>query len=252
MDFQPVILAAGKGTRMGDHNVPKVLIPAHDKPIISYLLDELKTVPGLSKPVIVVGYKHADVVKALGNDYAYAFQRQQLGTGHAVMAAEKQVTAEHIIVLYGDVPFVKGASIKKLMRLHNEQSDSISMFTTHVPNYEGVYANFSHFGRIVRDKYENVKAIVEYKDATEEQRLITEINPGIYAFNTQWLWDNIHHIQKNNVQGEYYLTDMVALAIEQEKVVKTLPINYKEIIGINTPEQLKIAERIIAKKNQSI
>ena len=244
MDYQVIILAAGKGKRM-EEEIPKVLLPLKGQPCINYLLDEVKKIPEIGKPIIVVGYKYNDVQKILGDSYLYALQRQQLGTGHAVMAAESKISAKNIIVLYGDVPFVKASSIKKLMLLHNNNKAMISMFTTRVPDFKGHRSNFLHFGRIVRDKYNEVSKIVEYKDASDEEQAITEINPGIYAFNTEWLWNNIHLIKNENSQNEYYLTDIAGLAIEAEFKIYTAPISYKEVIGLNTKEQLSFAEKII-------
>lgn len=245
MDYQIVILAGGKGARMGI-DVPKVLLPIKDKPVIGYLLEQVSKLGNNIKPIIVVGYKYTEVQKALGDSYVYAIQRQQLGSGHAVMAAEKYITADNFIVLYGDVPFVKASSIKKLLQLHQNQSAKISMFTTHLPSYQGGFGAFMNFGRIVRDGYDNITKIVEYKDASPAEREILEVNPGIYAFNTEWLTNHIHLITNNNAQEEYYLTDIVALAMQEEVPVYSLPINYKEIIGINTPEQLKVAEKFIS------
>lgn len=244
MDYQVVILAAGKGKRMED-DLPKVLLPLKGQPCINYLLDEVKKIPDIGKPILVVGYKHSDIQKALGESYLYAIQRQQLGTGHAVMAAESKISAKNIIVLYGDVPFVKSSSIKKLMSLHNNKKAMISMFTTRVPDAKGPRSNFLHFGRIIRDKYNEVAKIVEYKDASDEEKAVTEINPGIYAFNTEWLWNNIHLIKNDNSQNEYYLTDIAALAIEEGCKIYTAPISYKEVIGLNTKEQLSFAERML-------
>jgi bifunctional UDP-N-acetylglucosamine pyrophosphorylase/glucosamine-1-phosphate N-acetyltransferase len=215
-----------------------------NKPLILHLLGEIEKINQLAKPLIVVGYRHKDVMAVLGEGYDYAFQERQLGTGHAVMSAEPNLFAENILVLYGDMPFIKAESIKKLILLHQSQKAELSMFTSRVPNFNGELASLNTYGRILRDSYGNIVKITEYKDATPEERGILEVNPGIYMFNTKWLVSNIHNIQNKNSQGEYYLTDMVELAIRDGRSVHGLEINPKEVLGVNTLEQLAIAESL--------
>lgn len=244
MRNQIVILAAGKGTRMGG-GMPKVLVMLKNKPLILYLLEEIEKINQLAKPVIVVGYM-ADKVKAvLGNDYIYATQHDQLGTAHALLSAKKKITGQNILVLYGDHPFIKAESLKKLMRLHHHKQGNISMFTTTVPNFNGSYKTLEHFGRIIKDSRKKISKIVEYKDASAGQRKIRELNPGIYMFNASWLWRNAEKIQNKNQQAEYYLTDIVEVAIAAGEPVNSLNIEPKEVIGINTREDLKRAELLI-------
>jgi bifunctional UDP-N-acetylglucosamine pyrophosphorylase / glucosamine-1-phosphate N-acetyltransferase len=245
MKNQIVILAAGKGSRMGDGTTPKVLVMLKSKPLILHLLDELEKVSQLAKPVIVVGYMHTQVMGVLGEGYTYAFQREQLGTGHAVMSAEQKIKAENIVVLYGDMPFIKAVSLKKLIQLHLTQQATMSMFTATAPDFSGDYESLNGFGRIIRDPYGNITKITEYKDASQEERKILEVNPGIYMFKTSWLFENIHAIRRNNTQGEYYLTDMVEIAIQKGVNIYSLPINPKEVMGVNTVEQLQMAEKLV-------
>jgi bifunctional UDP-N-acetylglucosamine pyrophosphorylase/glucosamine-1-phosphate N-acetyltransferase len=244
MRNQIVILAAGKGTRMGQNDMPKVLVMLKQKPIILYLLGELEKINQLAKPVVVVGYKYNQVKSVLGEGFTYAFQDQQLGTAHAVMCAERQVTADNILVLYGDMPFIKAESLKKLMRLHHEQKSNLSMFTSVVNNFEK-HASLNGFGRIIRDVYGNIIKITEYKDASGEERKIREVNPGIYMFNSKWLWDNIAKISDKNAQREYYLTDIVEVAIARGENIYSLNINPSEVAGINSPEELVAAELLL-------
>lgn len=246
MKTQIVVLAAGKGKRMESADVPKVLIALHGKPIISYLLNELKKLKDLPSPVIVVGFKQEMVKDALGSEYAYATQEQQLGTAHAVWAARSKINADSVLVLYGDMPFIQANSLKKIVTLHKNQKAMLSMFTTHAPNFDGMYEGMNGFGRIIRDKYGNIVKITEFKDATDEEKRILEVNPGIYMFNTVWLWDNIDKIQNHNAQSEYYLTDMVELAIEQGHTVESLAIGPEEVFGINTQAHLLEASKLIA------
>ncbi len=248
MSRQILILAGGKGTRMGTSG-PKVLIPIHGKPVINYLLEQAAQVPDSGVPVIVVGYEHEQVEQALGSEYVYVMQEEQLGTGHAVQVAQDVITADHLLVLPGDTPFIKSSSMLELIKLHEQTGGPITMFTTTVPNYEGVYEHFLHYGRIIREgPHKMIAKITEYKDATEEEKQICEVNLSIYIFNTIWLWPSLKRINNHNAQEEYYLTDLVELAIKDGFTVQSLPIEPGEVFGINTPEHLDHAHRIVGEK----
>lgn len=245
MKNQIVILAAGKGTRMGNSKVPKVLVMLKNKPLILYLLHEIEKITQLAKPVVVVGYMAEKVKGVLGSHYLFAIQDKQLGTGHAVMAAKPKVKAENILVLYGDMPFIKAESLRELISKHLHSSAVISMMTTQVENYKGDFASLEHFGRILRDPLRNIIGVVEFKDANSAQKRIKEINPGIYMFNTKWLWENIKKIKNNNIQKEFYLTDIVQIAIQEGCVVQNLSIPPQQVLGVNSPEDLQRAEKLI-------
>ncbi len=245
MRNQIVILAAGQGTRMGNGETPKVLVMLKNKPLILHLLEEVAKINQLAKPLIVVGFRYKDVMAVLGEGYDYALQERQLGTGHAVMSAKSKIYAENILVLYGDMPFIKAESIKKLLQLHQAKQSELSMFTSLAPNFNAELASLNNYGRIIRDHNENIVKITEYKDASDKEKQVREVNPGIYVFNTTWLFQNIRELKNKNSQGEYYLTDMVELAIKDKKRVHSLPIEPKEVLGINTLEQLVIAENLI-------
>ncbi|MBN2854198.1 NTP transferase domain-containing protein [Patescibacteria group bacterium] len=243
---QIIILAAGKGSRMG-LELPKVLVPLNGKPIIYYLMESLKKAEPELKPIVVVSPSNKEIIsKALANyDVEYAIQDQQLGTGHAVACARDLVGAEakNILVLYGDHPFLKTDSIKAFLKLEPE---ALTIMPTVLPNFEDWYHNFYAWGRIVRNQAGEVKAIVELKDANEEEKLITEVNPGFMCFNKKWLFENIDKLQDNNKAHEFYLTDMVKIAFSQNYKVNTFSIEPQEAMGINSPEELKIAEGISA------
>ncbi len=244
MTNQTVILAAGKGTRMGG-NIPKVLVMLKQKPLILYLLHELEKITQLIKPVVVVGYESEKVQGVLGNGYTYAFQNKQQGTAQAVMAAKNFIKAENFLVLYGDMPFIKAESIRALMKAHRENNANISMLTAVSPNFEGMYKSLLSYGRIVRGSENNITKVVEYKDASEEQKNIKEINPGIYMFNTRWFFAHAGKIGNQNAQNEYYLTDIVEVAIEHGEHVNNLQVDAKEVIGINSREDLELAEKLV-------
>ncbi len=243
MDTQIVILAAGKGRRMGNVDLPKVLFPLHGKPLILPLLEQVNKI-NKQPPVIVVGFKRGEVMKTLGPRYTYAFQKEQLGTAHAVWCAKSKISSKNILVLYGDMPFMKATSMEKLINLHQDQKPVISLFTSFVPDFKGARASLDNYGRIIRDNYGNIVKITEYKDATEQERKIKEVNPGIYVFNTEWLWSHIDLINNSNAQNEFYLTDIIEVAISESFPIKSIPIGPAEVIGINTLGQLELGHKI--------
>lgn len=245
MDYQIIILAAGKGTRMGDQPVPKVLVPLKSRPIISYILEEIKKLNLEQKPILVVGFMQDKVKSELGPDYLYVEQAEQLGTGHAVAVAKNSVIAKNIIVLYGDMPFLRAESLQHLMDAHGVTGDKLSMFTATVKNFEGPMESLKKYGRIIRAPNGDVLKITEYKDCTEEEKQIKEVNPGVYCFNSEWLFSNIGRLSKQNSQGEYYLTDMLEIAVTDGERVNSLPIHPQEVLGINSWEDHGQAENLI-------
>ena len=241
---QFIILAAGRGTRLNREDLPKVLVPFLGRPLIVHLLSQISKIAKNQKPIIVVGFMADRVKAALGTRYEYALQEPQAGTAHAVRAAHTKVDAENVLVLYGDMPFVSEASLRKLIRLHRDKASAISLFTTIAPNFENEFQSFLHYGRILRNFKREIIKITEYKDASEKEKQIREVNPGIYMFNTKWLFDNIKKIKNKNAQQEYYLGDIVEIAISQKLPINSLEIPPREVIGINYAEDLERAERI--------
>jgi bifunctional UDP-N-acetylglucosamine pyrophosphorylase / glucosamine-1-phosphate N-acetyltransferase len=239
---QIIILAAGKGTRMNSE-LPKVLVPLNKRPMIDYLMKAVISSETKLKPIIVVSLENKEIIsQALSKyDLKYAIQDQQLGTGHAVSCAMSLVDekVENILVLYGDHPFVKDSSIKKFLNL---KPKAVTIMPTKLPNFDNWHHNFYAWGRIVRNSLGKVEAIVELKDASEEEKLITEVNPGFMCFNKKWLVDNILKLQNNNKANEYYLTDLIKIAFNQNHEIETINVSPKEAMGINSLEELKIAE----------
>ncbi len=242
-----IILAGGKGTRMKS-DLPKVLHPVKGVPIITRLLKSVE--PICPQPTLIVGHKAQDVIVATGNKYLYAEQKEQLGTGHAIMCAEaslKEKDISTIIVLPGDHPLISTDTIKEIEQLHNNKKAVVTLATFVVPNFEEMYSTFLHYGRIIRNAQNDVEKIVEFKDATEEERNSKEVNLSYYAFDAKWLWKNIHLIKNNNAAHEFYLTDLIKIAKDQREIVTAYPIqNIVECMGINTPEQLKMVEDAIS------
>lgn len=230
---------------MGNPKVPKVLVMLKNKPLILYMLEEIEKINQLAKPVIVVGFGAGKVQQVLGNNYLYAFQDKQLGTAHALMAAKNKVKAENILVLYGDMPFIKSDNLKALIKLHLHSGAKMTMLTAQADSYKGKNISLEHYGRIIRTPLGDIAGIVEFKDASDVQRKLKEVNPGIYMFNTKWLWENLKKIENRNKQKEYYLTDIVQIALSQGEKVNSILADAKEVLGINSMEDLQIAEKIL-------
>jgi len=241
--MQAIILAAGKGTRMKDDSLPKVMFPLLGKPLIHYPVENL-TRAGVKELLIVVGYQKEKVVSYLGKKAEYVLQEQQLGTGHAVMVARDQIKdSGGVIVCCGDMPLFLPQTIKQLVETYHKHHPVIAMLTV-------FFKEPQSYGRIVRDAHGKVTGIVEQKDCNPEQLKIKECNPGFYIFDSAWLKENIVKLGTNNAQKEYYLTDLVEMAIQQHRQVLTVPVSEEsEALGINTPEQLKEAERILLARN---
>lgn len=245
MRTQIIILAGGRGKRMGGES-PKVLALFGERPIIDHCLDAVGELGLAEKPVVVVGFGADAVKQHLGGRAEYALQAEQLGTGHAVLCAKDKVGgADNIVVLYGDHPNTKAETIRRLLALHEAEQPALTMMTLCVPDFGGVHSVFHGFGRVVRAADGKIARIVELKDATEEERNITELNPSLFCFDADWLWDNLPKVSNNNAQREYYLTDMVGLAIGQGRKIASLEIDNRECIGVNTPEELRLAHEII-------
>lgn len=245
-DLEIIILAAGKGTRMGD-TLPKVLTEIKGKPMLSYLLSAVEKAHS-EKPIIVLGYKAEEVKKKMGPNNRYIIQSQQLGTGHAVREAISFVSpqAKHVIVLYGDHPLINAETITKLYTAHVSQNTSpITLGTIIVPDYNDWRKPFYDFGRILRDAEGKIIKNVEKKDASPAELAIKEVSPSYFCYNLDWLRENIQKIGNKNVQGEYYLPDLVGMARDQGFTLNSCTIPTHEALGVNTPEQLALVLQFI-------
>lgn len=243
-----IVLAAGHGKRMGNKELPKVLIELKGKPIIKYLLEAVRNSGVDDKPVVVIGQRAEEVKLALGSEYTYIFQTEQLGTGHAVLCTKEELEnkAENIMVLYGDHPFVSPEMIKNLAKTHLKENKILTMATVRVPDYNNWRKPLYDFGRIIRDSQGEVCQIIERRDATPQQLKIKEGNPSYFCFKADWLWQNLAQLKNNNVQGEYYLTDLAGIACQQGQEIATVKIEPKEALGINTAGQLKVVENLMS------
>lgn len=247
MKFRTVILAAGKGTRMGSDK-PKVLLTIGGKPILQHLIESISASGIDGVPVVVVNPDSGPgVCEAFGEACHYAIQEEPLGTGHAVMSAKDAVgESDAVIVLYGDHPFVSQDALRRLVGIHSASSPAVTIMTTTVPSFDGWYSAFVHWGRILRDAGGHIFGIREYKDAMESERAIREVNPAMFCFDAKWLWKNISQVKNANAKGEYYLTDLIELAVSQGNEIKGSEILPEESIGVNTPEEFALAEKIHA------
>ncbi len=242
-----IILAAGKGTRMKS-KLPKVLHCAGGKPMVQHVLDAAKEA-GSTRNIVVVGFGHEQVQEVLGNQAEIVLQKEQLGTGHAVMQAKPLIKDMHksIMVLCGDTPLVTGSMLKKFYEEHVASGAKASVLTTFMPDPFG-------YGRVIRLLDGSVEKIVEQKDASERERAINEINTGIYCFDAESLFESLTKVNNNNAQGEYYLPDVLSILREQgQKINASIAENYEETLGINSRQQLANAEKIIRqRKNREL
>ncbi len=231
-----VILAAGKGTRMRSA-LAKVLHPICGQPMLSYPLEAAKQA-GFKQLKVVVGHQAEQVTAAFpGDEITWIQQTDQLGTGHALMCAADSLRGYSgaLLLLCGDVPLLQAETLERLLRYHSQQQAAVTVLTAQMPNPAG-------YGRIIRDG-EQVLQIVEEKDATEEQRQVTEINTGTYLFDAAFVLSALKGLNKNNAQGEYYLTDVVAAAVAAGEKTRALCVDDPtEVMGINDRCQLAEAE----------
>lgn len=240
-----VILAAGLGKRM-QTELPKVLNELHGRPLISHVLDAVKASGVCDSPVIVVGKKREMVMDELGAGYRYAVQEEQLGTGHAVLAAKAALigSTAPVMVLYGDMPYIKAETIRTIAETHAAAKATLTMATVTVPDFEGWRAGFYDFGRIIRDGDGHIVHTVEKKDATAEELLVMELNPCYFCFDSAWLWQHLEKLENTNAQGEYYLTDVVKMAVAEGVKISSVAIDPKEALGVNTKEHLELLHRV--------
>lgn len=234
-----VILAAGQGKRM-QSNLPKVLHPIAGRPMLTHVLDSARAL-GAQRIAIVVGHGAEQVKQAYATqeDLQFALQQPQLGTGHAVLQAVPLLKESHAddvtIVLYGDVPLVQPDTLRALL---NARANGVAILTE-------ILSDATGYGRIVRDVKGNVCAIVEHKDATPEQRAIQEVNTGIMAVPTRQLKSWLTKLTNNNAQGEYYLTDIVGMAVAEGVSVNVAhPVAGFETLGVNSRLQQAELERL--------
>lgn len=238
-DMMAIVMAAGKGTRMKSKK-SKLVQKIYGKEVVKRAVENAQKA-GVNNIVAVVGYMKEEVMAVLGSDVEYAVQDEMLGTGHAVMQATKYLEGKKgkVLVLNGDVPLIRPETLDRLLNKSIENKEYATLLTA-------IYDNPKGYGRIVRDEDGNIEAIVEEKDTNDEQKEIKEINAGIYCFDIEALLEALKEIKPNNAQGEYYLTDVIA--IMNAKGLKTGAViveDNTEILGVNDRIQLEMLTKIL-------
>lgn len=243
----PVVLAAGQGTRMNSAT-PKVLHPLLGHPLVWYSLESSRQATG-ERPVLVIGHAAEAVRQAVGEAAQFVLQQPQLGTGHAVQQAEALLhgNTDFVLVTYADMPLLTAETLRRVIWAHSEQharhpgATPITMLTVLADDPRG-------FGRVVRNADGTIRGIVEEAQATPEQLSIRELNPGVYCFTAEWLWQALRRVPLSP-KGEYYLTDAVGLAVSDGLSVQPLVAeDPNETIGINTRIHLAEATTVLRRR----
>lgn len=240
MSLYSIILAAGEGKRMKS-NIAKPLQQAAGKALVEWVTDTA-TEAGSDENIVVIGHKAEDVKAYLGDTVTYAYQYEQLGTGHAVMQGIERLKDVEgtVMVLYGDAPLIEAETLKKVRADHDKKKRAATVITAYIDDPYG-------YGRIVRENGEIVK-IVEQKDADEDEQEIKEINSGMYFFDIQKLRDALSRITNNNAQGEYYITDVVEIMLGDGEKVGAYITELEQILGVNDKLQLSQVGKILNRR----
>jgi bifunctional UDP-N-acetylglucosamine pyrophosphorylase/glucosamine-1-phosphate N-acetyltransferase len=239
-----VILAAGKGSRIKSTSQNKVTIPLGGKPMIQWSVEKIKAT-GVTDVVVVVGFARESVQEILGDSVNYAVEEEQLGTGHAAWVGLKALpeSISQVFIMYGDhSAFYPPDFYKKLLKTHRQRKNAMTLVSMLYDNPSSLA-----WGRIIRNDADDVVAIVEEKEATEEQKKIQELNAGLYVFNRDIIMDGYKTLKPQS-GGEYYITDLVAYCVERGLRVGAVVASQNEVgIGVNTPDQRDAAKELFQK-----
>lgn len=240
-NIKAVILAAGKGTRMKS-NTPKVLHKIFEKPLLGYVLDNIKNIA--DEAFVIVGHHAEEVTDYVEKNYNSAktvLQTPQLGTGHAVSMVCPSLKDYNglVVILCGDTPLITEDTLMKFVNYHTSNNSDLTVMST-------IFDNPSNYGRIIRENDNSLKCIVEEKDATDEQKAVKEVNAGIYCLNWGKIKSAFSQLTSNNAQGEYYLTDIIEWGKKNSLSVNAYIMeNNEEIYGINSRSNLAEAAKIM-------
>jgi len=245
-----VVLAAGKGTRMNS-DLPKVVHQAHGQPMVRWVVDACRAA-GAEPVVLVVGHRAEDVKRVFAgddSDLAWALQLAQRGTGHAVVQAESAMLAAEragaidCLVLYGDGPLIRLATLLTLVERHRASGAAATLATAVIDDPTG-------YGRILRDSAGRFLAIREQKDASEVERAIREINPGYYCFRIADLFSALRRVDSANASGEIYLTDVFEILLREGRHIEVVAaVPPEDVLSVNTPEQLGTVSGILERRD---
>lgn len=244
-----IILAAGKGTRLHSKDRNKTALQLQGKPMVAYGLELFQQL--VDEVVIVVGAFSDSVKAALGdNQIIYVEQTEQKGTGHAVKVAVEEIEQQglqpkHVLVGYGDhMMFYKTNTIRQMLETHEQRHAAVTLISVNFP-----HPNELAWGRIIRATDGSVEKIVEQKEATEDEKNVTEVNAGFYCFDFAFLQEAIKLLKPSTVTGEYYITDLIQIARLQSKEVCAFVVDFSEVgSGVNTAEQLEQTEHMLAEQ----
>lgn len=232
-----VVLAAGQGKRMRS-SLPKVLHPVCGQPMLCYVLAAAASV-GAERVVVVLGHGHEQTRSYVPPDCVSVLQEQQLGTGHALLAAAEILVPGEVLVLPGDVPLLTGAVLQQLISEHDRSGAAATVLTMELEDPTG-------YGRIIRDDEGWVAAIVEQTDATTEQLALKEVNAGIYVLPVPLVVEVLREVGRDNSQGEIYLTDAIARLRDRGLRVAACRLADPTLaLGVNSPEELARADEIM-------
>ena len=245
-DLAVIILAAGKGTRMKS-SLAKVLLPLAGHPLLHYTLD-LSSKLNPVQTIVVVGHQADQVQQAFADrGVEFVLQHEQLGTGHAAKQAKEKLENFKglVLVLCGDMPLIRPDTLLEMVAGHRASGAKCTVLTL---KSDGLH----DFGRIIRDEKGLILKIVEFKDASDVEKKVDEFNSGVYCFDSGLFFKALEHIDSNNAQNEYYLTDTIEYLVRKRYPVQaTQTQNANEILGINSPDDLNRAERLLVDHHQS-
>lgn len=234
-----IILAAGKGTRMRSE-LPKPVVPLKNKPLAKYIIESFNDAD-VGEVALVVGYK-SDVVKSiLGDEYTYVEQKEQRGTGHAIMQAENVLNwrKKDVLIFVGDSPLISAKTVKQLLHHHRSTKADCTFLTSD-------FTMDLPYGRVIRDEHGKLIKCVEEKNADENELKIREMISSHFVFKGDKLFKHIHEIKPDPDNHEYYLTEILEIFINNGLKVESLKIdNFQELVGLNTPEDLVWAEEFL-------
>ena len=241
-----VIMAAGKGTRMKDPGMAKVMFPIEGRPMVAWVVDLAERL-GAARILLVVGWKKETVIEhfaGAAGPITFVSQDKQLGTGHAVQQAAPALAdfTGDVLVLSGDVPLLTEKTLRALLGYHRTTGAAATILTAEVDDPTG-------YGRIVKNKDESVLRIVEERDASSQEKKIVEINSGIYVFDREKLFQALAGVTPDNAQGEYYLTDVFGIFAKNGWRISAVKcLDPAEVSGINDLDQLEDARRVMVRR----